>query len=226
MNASPATYADWKAPAEDGQTLIWPEPADLLSQTRGNHAALSKAHDVTIQNAPLPQLRAKQRAWIGHTDDEALLFATGHQTELIHPGVWIKDALIHTAAQATGGAAYHFAVDTDSPKHLQFKWPRGSSPLTDDTSMSTAEWSGLLGTPSPQHLTKLTADFSAASADWPFKPLAGEFLSSMRRLSLEAQSLDVAMVNAMHELDWKLGLRHHAMVVSPIFQSEPYLTLV
>ncbi len=226
IDSSPATYADWKAPTEDGQTLIWPKPADLLAQSHANHAALSAAHGVLIQNAPLAALRRQQRRWIGHTDDDALLFATGHQTELIHPGVWIKDALIHTAAEATGGAAYHFAVDTDSPKHLQFKWPGSSSPLTDDTTMNTAEWSGLLGSPSPQHLTQLAANFSAASEPWPFTPLAGEFLASMRRLSLESQSLDVAMVNAMHELDWKLGLRHHAMVVSPIFQSEPYLTLV
>ncbi len=225
-DSSPATYADWKAPAEDGQMLLWPAPAELLSQSRENHAMLAGANHVLIQNTPLPELRRAQRAWIGHADDDALLFATGHQTELIHPGVWIKDALIHAAAEATGGQAYHFAVDTDSPKHLQLKWPGGSKPLTDDTSISSAEWSGLLGSPSPEHVVQLERTLEGAAEPWPFKPLVGEFLASMRRLSLESQSLDAAMVNAMHELDWKLGLRHHAMVVSPIFHSKPYLTLV
>jgi len=225
-DVSPATYADWKAPSGDGEMLIWPEPADLLRQSRENHSALSGASHVMIQNAPLSELRRQQRAWIGHTDDDALLFATGHQTELIHPGVWVKDALIHAAAQATGGQAYHFAVDTDSPKHLQLKWPGGSEPLTDDTSAATAKWSGLLGPPSPEHLTHLSRSFNAAASEWPFNSQVPEFLASMRRLSLEAQSLDAAMVNAMHALDWSLGLRHHAMVVSPIFQSLPYLSLV
>ncbi len=137
-----------------------------------------------------------------------------------------RTALIHTAAEATGGQAYHFAVDTDSPKHLQLKWPGGSEPLTDDASFGTAKWSGLLAPPTPEHLGKVVTAFTAAAKDWPFSPQVDEFLSSMRRLSLEAESLDVAMVNAMHELDWKLGLRHHAMVVSPIFQSRPYLSLV
>ncbi|CAN5413416.1 hypothetical protein BH10PLA1_BH10PLA1_13540 [soil metagenome] len=225
-DVSPATYADWKAPAGDGEMLIWPEPADLLRQSRENHGALSAASDVMIQNAPLSDLRRAQRCWIGHTDDDALLFATGHQTELIHPGVWVKDALIHSAAEATGGQAYHFAVDTDSPKHLQLKWPGGSQPLTDDPNAITAEWSGLLGPPTPEHLAQLTKSFDSAAGAWPFKPLAPEFLASMRRLSLESQSLDAAMVNAMHAIDWSLGLRHHAMVVSPIFQSLPYLSLV
>src|SRR5690349_4348697 len=144
-DVSSANYADWKAPAEDGQMLIWPEPGDLLTQSCENQELLRRASRVLIQNAPLPELRKSQRKWIGHVDDDALLFATGHQTELIHPGVWVKDALIDAAAKATGGQAYHFAVDTDSPKHLQFKWPGGSMPLTDDTSMASAEWSGLLG---------------------------------------------------------------------------------
>jgi hypothetical protein len=225
-DASPATYADWKAPSEDGAVVIWPDGQLLIKQTRENHKHLASASRVLIQNEPLPSLRTAQRAWLGHQDDEALLFATGHQTELLHPGVWIKNALIDEAAKATGGAAYHFAVDTDSPKHLVLRWPGSSTPLSDDPAMLSADWSGLLTPPTPAHLTNIATRFNASAKDWPFQPLLGEFLHSMRRLTLEAETLDAALVNAIHEIDWKLGLRHHAMIVSPIFHSEPYLALV
>jgi exopolyphosphatase/guanosine-5'-triphosphate,3'-diphosphate pyrophosphatase len=32
-----------------------------------------------------------------------------------------------------------------------------------------------------------------------------------------------ALTNATHELDWKLGLRHHVLLASPIWSSEPFL---
>src|SRR4051794_28898033 len=117
--ATPARrYADWKAPADDGQTLIWPEPAQLLADTRENARRLSDATEVRIQHLPLSELRRAARHFIGHTTD-APLVAAGHQTELYHPGVWAKNALIDALANKLGGgaAAFHFAVDSDAPKH-------------------------------------------------------------------------------------------------------------
>src|SRR5207253_3163318 len=119
---SASSYPDWKAPAEDGKTLIWPEPDQIVSQTLLNHQQLSSNDTVRINGIPLKDLRARQRTLLGH-DDTKPLVATGHQTELIHPGVWVKHVLINSAARATEGAAYQFAVDTDSPKHLTLRWP-------------------------------------------------------------------------------------------------------
>src|SRR5262249_5965301 len=42
----------------------------------------------------------------------------------------------------------------------------------------------------------------------------------------ELPTLDAALINSVHELDWSLGLRHHAMLVSPIFSCESYLIFV
>src|SRR4051812_21258638 len=110
---APPRYADWKAPDEDGQLLIWPAPADLLAQTRDNLHRLSTS-DARLQNVPLGELRRRQRQWIGHAGDDQPLIATGHQAELYHPGVWAKDALTNAVAARLGGSACHFAVDTDS----------------------------------------------------------------------------------------------------------------
>src|SRR3954470_7582526 len=132
-------YADWKAPATDGELLIWPEPRELLNRTRENHARLSSSDQVLIQNTPLSQVRRSMREFLGHDDAQPLL-ATGHQTELYHPGVWVKDVLLDSAARQLDAQAYHLAVDTDAPKHLLLRWPGGAMPLTDDPNAGSAAW--------------------------------------------------------------------------------------
>jgi hypothetical protein len=225
MTSTAPRYDRWKAPTEDGQTLIWPAAPQLLADAQENHRRLSSAQSTLLQNVPLPEVRARMRQWLGHEDEQSPLFATGHQAELHHPGVWVKNALIDAAAHKTGGRAVHFAVDTDEPKHLQLRWPGGSIPLTDE-SHPKAAWSGLLPAPSPAHLDHVSQVFQAAAKQWPFRPLVPDFLRSLRRLSLESPALPSALTNAIHELDWNLGLRHHAMLVSPICLSEPYLVFV
>ena len=219
---APPRYADWKAPDEDGQFLIWPDAQTLLRQTRDNQHLLSTSN-AFIQNVPLGQLRARQRQWIGHLDDDRPLIANGHQTELYHPGVWVKDVLIDAIARKVGGEAYHFAVDTDTPKHLHLRWPGGSVPITDDERLNAAPWTGLLDAPTPAHIDSIESAFNEASLGWDFEPAAEALFPSLRRLAIEQPKLPPALTNAFHALDWNLGLRHHALLMSPIWACEPYL---
>jgi hypothetical protein len=222
MDAPPVRYDRWKAPSEDGKVLLWPAGHDLLAQTLENQRRLSSTDSVSIQNVPLPQVRRCMRQWLGH-EDQLPLVATGHQAELHHPGVWAKNALIDAAATALGGRAVHFAIDTDAPKHLQLRWPGGSIPLTDDPMATQAEWAGLVAPPSPAHLRDVERSISETASHWNFEPTIGMFLASMRRLALGSSNLALALTDALHGLDWDLGLRYDALLVSPILQAEPYL---
>jgi hypothetical protein len=224
MNVSASRYADWKAPADDRQLLIWPPPHELLHDARTNHARLARSHHVLIQKIPLPELRRKMRAWLGHESDEQPLLATGHQTELEHAGVWVKNVLINVAAAKLEGRAVHFAVDTDAPKHLHLRWPGEAMPITDDRRLNTAAWAGLLDPPSPRHLQEIERRLRESSRDWSFTPVLPSILASLRRLTLESLSFPAALLNAVHELEWEMGLRHHALTTSPIWSSEPMLT--
>ena len=210
------TYPDWKAPREDGEILIWPEPGKLLADTTENNHRLGQA-DARIQNAPLSELRRAARVWIGHTDDSQPIIADGHQTELHHPGVWVKRVLSHFAACRLRGSAANFAIDTDAPKHLVLRWLGGSVPITDDPRLNDSHWSGMLDAPSPAHLADIEKQIGAVG-------VIPDFLVSLRRLALETPKLPPALTNAMHELDWSLGLRHHAYLASPIWTSPSFLT--
>lgn len=227
-------YATWKAPAEDGAVLLWPDADQILRDAEQNGASLRGADGVRIQNVPLPELRRALREFAGHTDESTPIFATGHQAELHHPGVWAKNLLIDAAATRAGGVAVHVSVDTDALKHLQLRWPgdaagersSGAEPLTDDPEAVRKHWAALVDPPTPAHLRQLQQVVERASSTWGFRPVLGAFLDSMRRLSLEMVDLPAALTNALHELDWSLGLRYHALLASPLWRSQPYLAFV
>jgi hypothetical protein len=221
MSTPTVAYPDWKAPSEDGASLIWPNPAKLLQDTHDNFSRLGRAGHVRIQNAPLPILRKLARQSIGH-DDAVPMIATGHQTELHHAGVWAKNPLMDIAAGRLGGQAYHLAVDTDAPKHLTLHWPGRSLPLTDDPAASSAAWSGLLAAPTTAWQLHLQ---EAARGDrtLAYGPLLFDFLDEMNRLAPASRSFDSTLTDAMQAIDRSLGVQYHTLLASNLWQSEPYL---
>ena len=221
MSQASSRYADWKAPADYGQLLIWPNPDALVAQTLQNQTSLSNSESL-LQGIPLKDLRAASRKFIGHPSSQPLI-ATGHQTELYHPGVWVKNALINSIARRAAGEAFHLAVDTDAPKHLHLRWPGGSQPITDDLELVTAEWTSLLSPPTPRHLADLIQTFDDERKEWDFTPSMGTFFDSMRHVAVDGENLSSSLVNSVHAVEWDLGLRHHALVTSPLWQSESYL---
>ena len=123
-----------------------------------------------------------------------------------------------------GADAIHFAVDTDAPKHLRLRWPGGSRPITDDSRLVTAQWSGLLKSPSAKHLDDLRKAFGDAANKWPFKPMASAFLEYLKADAGQS-NLSAAIVHAQHRLDESLGLRHRTVMASTIWNSPGYLSL-
>src|SRR5436190_2394016 len=140
--------AQWQAPTEDGQTLLWPSAGEILNQASANRKLLADAHAVRLNGIPLPEIRRWVRKWIDAPPD-APLIGNGHQVELFHAGVWAKNILVDLLAKKLDGAAYHFSVDTDAPKHLNLRWPGASHPITDDPALTTAQWIGQLDAPAP-----------------------------------------------------------------------------
>ncbi len=226
-NELASQYADWKAPKGDGQWLLWPEPVRLIEQTLANQKSLSKA-GARVQGVPLSDWRREARRFVG-VDDQTPLVATGHQAELHHAGVWVKNLVINALGGRMGGRAFHFAVDTDEPKHLNLRWPvaggQVSLAVTDDPALTTAAWSGQLASPSPMHVKRLEAQFLEASSGWGFEPMAGQVLATLRTLSMEEPPLPAATTNAVHQLDWSLGLRHDALLLSPMLETDAWLAL-
>lgn len=211
-----SAYPDWKAPAEDSALVIWPGTTQILSDAVENRRRLRE------WNSPLAELRRNQRHALKLADDRPAV-ATGHQTELFHPGVWAKLAMIDAAARAVDADCLFVAIDTDAPKHLQLRWPGKSWPITDDPRLAGAEWCGLLDAPTVSHVEHLRSSFQSDAANWSFTPLVGDLLSDLQQQSSRTPFLASALTASMYRLDWSLGLRHQSIVASGLWSQEPYL---
>jgi hypothetical protein len=224
MNRGFSSYPDWKAPGDDSAMLIWPEPKRLVEQSLDNQKKLASETIVRPGRVPLSELRQRMRQWL-HIPLDRPMIVTAHQTELYHAGVWSKLALAEAAGKKIGAESLMIGVDSDAPKHLQLRWPRSSLAITDDPNLAGAAWSGLLAAPTPSHLRELTTKLDEAAAQWPFRPMAGEFLADLSRRSLDPPGLSVEITEAMQSLDRDLGLGHESLIASPIYGSLPYLAM-
>jgi len=66
---------------------------------------------------------AKQRYW---PDANPLIFLAGHQPQLVHPGVWLKNFALGRLAQLCGGVAINLVIDSDTLKSTSVRVPGGS----------------------------------------------------------------------------------------------------
>jgi hypothetical protein len=220
----------WKAPKADQAVLVWPDGNQMVraAQSARLHFANSS---VQIAGLPLSEFRAKARAFLGHHTDAPLVM-TGHQSELHHPGVWAKNVAIDAIARACGqgSLAVHLAVDTDAPKHLFIRLDQILLAITDDPKLSTAKWTGQLAAPTPIHLLSMEGmaeDWSKKQTEkFGFEPLLCDTLAEMRRFALEGYEgveVPAMLANAMHKLDWSLGLDYQVMMMSQVLSSSPWL---
>ncbi|MBN2823514.1 MAG: hypothetical protein JXR33_10045 [Coriobacteriia bacterium] len=125
-------------PTGHGEVLTEPSYDSWAARARDNAYAVCR-WDFSVGGMSAPSLRRlarresvaeagaySRRMGIDVAAVEAepeLLVVTGHQPELYHPGVWVKDFLLQRLADETGAAALDLVVDTDSFDHVDLKTP-------------------------------------------------------------------------------------------------------
>jgi len=125
-------------PAGHGEVLTRPGFSEWERLARANHTA-AEAWTFLVNGVPAAQVRALARAealdaageWseklatplTERRDPVGIVVATGHQPELYHPGVWIKDFLLQRLSDESGAAAFDIVVDTDGFDTLSVSSP-------------------------------------------------------------------------------------------------------
>jgi len=115
-------------PAGHGELVTTPAYVAWPALAR-DAAAVAARWDFAVCGVPVAELRRDARreavdrarvfsARLGVPvrevgDEPELIVVTGHQPELYHPGVWVKDFLLQRLAEETGGAAIDLVVDSD-----------------------------------------------------------------------------------------------------------------
>lgn len=122
------TRAKSTTPAGHGELLLQPAFGLWAGMAR-DAATVASSWEFEIAGVGARQLRAlarteaiqRAREFSRRTgvpvrdvpDAPDLLVVTGHQPELYHPGVWVKDFLLQRLADETGAAAIDLVVDSD-----------------------------------------------------------------------------------------------------------------
>ncbi len=137
-------YARYRAPAESGQKLVSPPWTALGDLVAANCAWRARA-DLDIGGQPLPQFAALARREVnsraanyvatyhpasarvgaGAVDDRPLIL-TGHQPEMVHPGVWLKNFAAVALARSIGGVALNLVIDGDACRNTSIRVPSGT----------------------------------------------------------------------------------------------------
>ena len=129
--------ANYRAPRKHREVLIVPDRDRLPELVRSNRAVLD-AYAFDLLGRPIQDLRRAARRGMltvpytcifdrqtrpRHPDLAAPLVLTGHQPELYHPGVWLKNFLAGNLARAVGGVAVNLNVDNDEAHELAIRAP-------------------------------------------------------------------------------------------------------
>jgi hypothetical protein len=136
-----------RAPQNDGGVLVDPPPGELNRLLETNKALLA-GWDRDFQGRRASWLRAiirgevlaASRSFLKRHDLpesssgtsvagglDVPLIVTGHQPELFHPGVWIKNFAVARLARACNGVALNLIVDNDIPKSAAIQVPSVSA---------------------------------------------------------------------------------------------------
>ncbi|HEX4591064.1 MAG TPA: hypothetical protein VH120_14095, partial [Gemmataceae bacterium] len=122
-----------RAPAGDGEVLAYPPLAGLDRRLDGNRAILTR-NSIEIGGMPLAELRrsavaevvAAARDYLGEHSPEISadrLLVAGHQPDLFHPGVWLKNYVLNALAHGHGAVPLNLVVDNDTVKSTAVRLP-------------------------------------------------------------------------------------------------------
>jgi hypothetical protein len=151
-----------RAPASDGGLLVDPPPEATAGQIASNTALLTGwQHDFQGRRASWVRAHVRQEVVAaahqflksnglevpvlhseGASQGPGPLVVTGHQPELFHPGVWIKNFATAAVAGTQRGLALNLIVDNDLPKACSIQVPRLGQGEINVTRVDFDRWCG------------------------------------------------------------------------------------
>ncbi len=125
-----------RVPQQDGAVVAVPGLADVPAVLARNRSLLTRATG-TVLGSSLADLRraardsaaAAARRYLAAAGEPVPAYAadslvmSGHQPELFHPGVWVKNFALHRLALANGAAPLNLIVDNDTAKSTLLRVP-------------------------------------------------------------------------------------------------------
>ncbi|MCI0379474.1 MAG: hypothetical protein L0215_17840 [Gemmataceae bacterium] len=161
------------------------------------------------------------------------LLVAGHQPELFHPGVWLKNFTLYGLGQKHGVAPLNLIVDSDAAKNTLLRLPagfplphgRGSDghphvaqvPFDHGGSEAPFEERPILA---PEQFGDFAARVKPYFSDWPFQPICEDFWQDLRDQSTPL--LGERMVRARRHWERRWGCHNLEAPLSCLCQTEAF----
>ncbi|WP_166819856.1 hypothetical protein [Thalassoroseus pseudoceratinae] len=218
-----------------------PALSEALFLAEANQKALDSTR-ISLQGRTLRQLREWSRREIlksarDYTEkltgracddfnDSALLFATGHQPELYHPGVWIKNFAVSEWAKRSNGLGLNIVIDNDTLGQREISVPTGrrSHPevtnIAFDQDVPSCPWeeAHLADADDFQRFLKRVSEVMDA---WNVDPLLNEFWPTEPIRS--GQGLRDVLTASRMQLERNWGAGNLELPLSTVCETDPFL---
>lgn len=189
--------------------------SDLRRQARQDIVQESKAY-LQAAAEPVPQV------------DSGSLILAGHQPELFHPGVWVKNFAMNSLARHHGATPLNLIVDNDIAKATTLRLP----------TWRQSDWSHLAQVPFDRrdgevpyedrqvHDEDLFARFSQGvsgwTEDWSFEPFLDRFWAEVIQQSARTRLLGERLAAARRTFERHWGCHNLEVPVSIMSQTEAF----
>jgi hypothetical protein len=215
--SSKEDFLHFRAPRQDGNYLCVPSASALDHQISRNVELLSHV-PLSIAGTDLPTLRRVTRSALlglaGAKDAcDSLLFVSGHQPELFHPGVWLKNFVLDQLARQHHGVALNIVIDQDLCRSTSIRSPAWNSSeglhtvqIPWDSSPSGAAWE--MHTIADRKLWDAFPDrIEQALRPWKLKPLAHPLWQTATQFLDRGKTVGSALAAARHQIEKQHGLK-------------------
>ncbi len=124
-----------RVPRGNGNLLIVPpvsEVSDAVARNRElfkqNESLVARRKKARLETLKIARrytasIYPEQTSCFEGSEGEPFFFLTGHQPELFHPGVWVKNVLIDELAKQNNGISLNVIIDSDAVKSHSIKIP-------------------------------------------------------------------------------------------------------
>jgi hypothetical protein len=232
-----------RAPAEDGGLLAVPPLGAAGALVASNGGRLDDwDHDfqgrraARLRHLARRQVLEASRAHLARfdldlperLDPSVPWIVTGHQPELFHPGVWVKNFATAAMARAQGGVGLNLVVDNDLPKSTTIRVPQRLDGTLRVPRVDFDAWSGdapyedlevrdeELFASFPRRVREV---LDPAIAD----PLVDDFWPRVLRRVGPTRNLGLRFAAARRDLEASWGAHNHEVPLSALCETEAFL---
>lgn len=198
--------------------LILGRPAHAF-RTTARHEAVAAALDYFRQTGePAPPVAAPS------------LLVAGHQPELFHPGVWVKNFALNGLCRAHGSTPLNLIVDNDTAKATTLRLPALAglqSPWPHPLTLPFDDWTGEV--PHEERAVRnesLFADLANRAAPvvagWPFEPMLSAFWREGLHWRERTKNLGERLAGARRTFERLWGCHNLELPVSRLCATESF----